>query len=141
MATRSKIAIENADGTVSAIYCHWDGYPQHNGMMLAEHYTNREKVQQLIDLGSISSLREYVFPEGEHSFERPESATTIAYHRDRGEDLVIEQYSSVDEYLKGDLEEYGYLFTADDEWIWVDGDYPPSDRVKYAKKCSEIESR
>jgi hypothetical protein len=141
MATRSKIAIENADGTVSAIYCHWDGYPQHNGMMLAENYTNREKVQQLIDLGSISSLREYVFPEGEHSFERPESATTIAYHRDRGEDLVIEQYSSVDEYLKGDLEEYGYLFTADDEWIWVDGDYSPSDRVKYSKKCSEIESR
>ena len=65
MATRSKIAIENADGTVTAVYCHWDGYPEGNGMILAEHYRHREKVQQLIDLGSISSLQEFVFPEGE----------------------------------------------------------------------------
>lgn len=141
MSTNSKIGIQNTDGTVSAIYCHWDGYPQHNGVMLTEHYKNREKVQQLINLGSISSLGKYVFPEGEHDFNKPEDGTTVAYHRDRGEDLIIEQYSSVEEYLKGDLREYGYLFTADNEWIWVDGDYSPSDRVKYAKKCSEIESK
>jgi hypothetical protein len=138
MATRSKIAIENSDGTVSAIYSHWDGYPSHNGVMLAEHYTNREKVQQLINLGSISSLGKYVFPEGKHDFNKPEDGTTVAYHRDRGESLTIETHSSVEAYLTSDVEEYGYLFTADGEWIWVDGDYTPSDRIKYAKKCSEI---
>jgi hypothetical protein len=26
MATRSRIAIENQDGTVTSIYCHFDGY-------------------------------------------------------------------------------------------------------------------
>jgi hypothetical protein len=26
MATRSRIAIENQDGTVQSIYCHFDGY-------------------------------------------------------------------------------------------------------------------
>ena len=27
MATRSLIAVQNADGTFLSIYCHWDGYP------------------------------------------------------------------------------------------------------------------
>jgi len=132
MATRSRIAIENSDGTVTSIYCHWDGSPKYNGAKLAEHYKNREKVQQLIDLGAISSLGHYVFPEGQHDFSNPEKDTTVAYHRDRGEDLMQSQHASVAEY------QYGYLFTKDDEWIWVDGEYSSSDRVKYAKKCSEI---
>ena len=138
MATRSRIAIENSDGTVTSIYCHWDGYPSYNGARRAEHYKNREKVQQLIDLGSISSLGLYVFPEGQHDFSKPEKDTTVAYHRDRGEELMQSQHVSVAEYLASDVEEYGYLFTKDDEWIWVDGEYSSSDRVKYAKKCSEI---
>jgi hypothetical protein len=137
MATRSRIAIENSDGTVTSIYCHWDGSPKYNGVKLAEHYKNREKVQQLIDLGAISSLGHYVFPEGQHDFSNPEKDTTVAYHRDRGEELMQSQHASVAEYLASDVEEYGYLFTKDDEWIWVDGEYSSSDRAKYAKKCSE----
>lgn len=31
MATRSRIGIENQDGTVTSVYCHWDGYPENNG--------------------------------------------------------------------------------------------------------------
>ena len=48
MATRSKIAIEDQDGTVRSIYCHWDGYPSHHGPILLEHYTTQEKVESLI---------------------------------------------------------------------------------------------
>ena len=40
MATRSTIALEFADGTVEQVYCHWDGYLAHNGLMLLEHYSN-----------------------------------------------------------------------------------------------------
>lgn len=138
MATRSKIAIENADGTVTAIYCHWDGYPEGNGMILAEHYRHREKVQQLIDLGSISSLQEFVFPEGEHSFEKPEEDVTVAYHRDRGEDMMQEHYASVEDYLTSDVEEWGYLFTTEDKWIYVNGSYSPLDRLSHIYNCSEI---
>jgi hypothetical protein len=138
MATRSKIAIENADGTVTAIYCHWDGYPEGNGKTLAENYQHREKVQQLIDLGSISSLHEFVFPEGEHSFDKPEDDVTVAYHRDRGEDLRKEQYDSVDDYLRSDVEEWGYLFTSEGKWIYVNGNYSPSDRVSHIYNCSAI---
>ena len=39
MATRSNTGIENENGRVSAIYCHWDGYPEHNGRILKEHYS------------------------------------------------------------------------------------------------------
>ena len=138
MATRSRIGIENADGTVTSIYCHWDGYPQGNGKTLAEHYQYREKVQQLIDLGSISSLHEFVFPEGVHDFSNPEQGVTVAYHRDRGEDFMQSQHASVDEYLTSDVEEWGYLYTLDGNWIYVNGDYSASDRLKYIKDCSEI---
>jgi len=30
MATRSNIGIVNEDGSVTGIYCHWDGYPENN---------------------------------------------------------------------------------------------------------------
>ena len=55
MATRNRIAIENQDGTVISIYCHWDGHIETNGKILFENY-DREKTEQLIALGNISSL-------------------------------------------------------------------------------------
>jgi hypothetical protein len=55
MATRSRIAIETQDGIIS-IYCHWDGHIETNGKILFENY-DREKTEQLIALGNISSLK------------------------------------------------------------------------------------
>lgn len=57
MATRSTIALEFADGTVGMVYCHWDGYLDHNGVILRDHYTDPFKLRELIDLGDLSSLR------------------------------------------------------------------------------------
>ena len=57
MGTRSRIGIELPDGQVRSVYCHWDGYPEHNGRILIQHYTQREDVEKLIAGGSISSLR------------------------------------------------------------------------------------
>ena len=81
MATRSKIAIEDQDGTVRSIYCHWDGYPSHHGPILLEHYTTQEKVESLIALGSISSLApETEIPEGvAHNFENATEGIVVAY--------------------------------------------------------------
>ena len=56
MSTRSRIGIEFENGTVASIYCHWDGYPDNNGVILLEHYQDVEKIKQLIELGDISSL-------------------------------------------------------------------------------------
>jgi len=56
MGTRSTIALEFADGTVQQVYCHWDGYLDHNGRILQDHYTDPFKLRDLIDLGDMSSL-------------------------------------------------------------------------------------
>ena len=118
MATRSRIGIENEDGTVSSIYCHWDGYPDHNGKILLSHYTEREKVEELIALGDISSLKPNVSPDSDHSFEKPQDDVTVAYHRDRGEDLNEGRIdASLEEFEKKDNEEYGYVLTKDNVWL------------------------
>jgi hypothetical protein len=51
MSTRSRIAIENQNGSVTSVYCHFDGYISGVGAVLQKHYTNRSKVEQLIALG------------------------------------------------------------------------------------------
>ena len=142
MATRSRIGIENEDGTVSSVYCHWDGYPSCNGKILVTHYTDREKVKELIALGSISSLKENVappelppdiigirmlkefkvLPKTTHTFDTPQDGVTIAYHRDRGEELQEARVDeSIEAYSESDYEEFGYVFTKDNEWLVVDG--------------------
>ena len=96
MGTRSMIAIQNPyNKTVRAVYCHWDGYLEHNGAILQKHYSNSPKVNNLIALGDISSLRPEI---GEkHAFSRLETPMddeaydklygnmTTYYGRDRGE--------------------------------------------------------
>lgn len=120
MATRSRIGIENEDGTVSSVYCHWDGYPSHNGDLLINHYSDREKVEELIALGSISSLRKNIAPApgSDHSFEKPQEDVTIVYHRDRGEDLDEGRIdASLEEFEKEDNEEYGYVLSKANVWL------------------------
>jgi hypothetical protein len=123
MATRSRIAIEYQDGTVRSIYCHWDGYPEHHAPILLEHYTTQEKVEQLIALGSISSLKPLVAPpEGvTHKFDDPFDNVTVAHHRDRKEPISIEVHGNVKEFANSDIEEYVYVFTAAGEWLFIDG--------------------
>jgi hypothetical protein len=56
MATRSTIALEMADGKVLQIYCHWDGYLEHNGKILLMSYSNPAKLEELVSRGDLSSL-------------------------------------------------------------------------------------
>jgi hypothetical protein len=106
MSTRSRIAIENQDGTVTSVYCHFDGYVKGVGKILFENY-NREKTEQLVALGNISELNE-------------STETTIAYCRDRGEDLNKTIYIDVEELFemnsRGGLD-YVYCLTKDNIWL------------------------
>jgi hypothetical protein len=96
MGTRSTIALEYADGTVEQVYCHWDGYLEHNGQILLKHYSNPFILRDLIDLGDISSLKSTIGTK--HAFSQFElRAEEVAgfklltenmctfYGRDRGE--------------------------------------------------------
>ncbi len=94
MGTRSRIGVMHGDN-VKSVYCHWDGYLEHNGAILQEHYDS-VKANQLVALGDLSSLRPNI---GEkHAFSQFElRAEEVAgfklltenmctfYGRDRGE--------------------------------------------------------
>lgn len=133
MGTRSRIGIEMPDHTVVSVYCHWDGYVEHNGRILVEHYLNREDVEELIDGGGISSLRtrqtwdnfsslrdengEYICDDEGYMMYENDREPQPLYYTERGEELDI-QHTSFDEFISGNLggEEYAYLYDLNDNW-------------------------
>lgn len=124
MGTRSTIALEFADGTVGQVYCHWDGYLEHNGKILQSYYTDPFKLRELIDLGDMSSLdNEVVIPEGQaHSFQVPLKGITTFYGRDRGETGVDAKYfKNFEDYrARHQYEEYEYILRTDGRWYVAD---------------------
>ena len=56
MGTRSRIGIQLKDDSILSIYQHWDGYPEWTGRILNSHYTDKEKVAELIDGGDCSCI-------------------------------------------------------------------------------------
>lgn len=91
MSTRSKIGILRKDNSVDYVYSHWDGYPEHNGVILIENYSNINKLNELIKNGDMSILAENIFPAPDkpHSFDVKEDRqedVCLFYNRDRGED-------------------------------------------------------
>jgi hypothetical protein len=41
----------------------------------------------------------------------------VAYHRDRGDNLVQKNLRNKNSYFESDIEEWGYLFTLEGEWL------------------------
>lgn len=118
MGTRSTIAIERADNTVEQVYCHWDGYIEHNGKILQEHYRDPVKLQQLIDEGDLSSLGQNIVPTLEHTFDKPQTGVCVFYGRDRGEaNTKKSTFADFDHYLADhELQEYEYILRKDGVW-------------------------
>lgn len=134
MSTNSTISILNDDGTVNSIYCHWDGHIESNGQMLKEHYTNVDKVKELIALGDISSLdKECSKPEG-HSFDNRIDGYTVAYHRDRDESwdrVKPEIFGSFEMFrLSANFQEFNYLYK-NGKWVVMVGDNRKNQWIEY----------
>lgn len=108
MATRSRIGILQKDGTVKSIYCHFDGYPSGVGETLMENYDTKEKIEELLNLGDLSSLGLDI-------------EDSIFYNRDREEDweqVKPANHINEEKFIKdaqGCWAEYAYLFK-EDEW-------------------------
>ena len=110
MATRSLIGIQLDEKTVKYSYCHWDGYVDNNGRILLESYRDKDKIIDLIQRGSFSSLRPLI--------------DDIEYYEEEVEnddmgniDVPINEYLSRNNYYG---EEYKYLYTLENEWIVYD---------------------
>ena len=112
MGTRSRIGIQLKDDSILSVYCHWDGYPEFNGVKLVEHFNSYDKASELIDGGDISALWTNV---GWNN----ETLDNLGplYYSSRGEDLAPRLDSDLCEYLSPDgSEEYHYLFT-NGQWV------------------------
>lgn len=94
MATRSCIALNKRD-VITAVYCHWDGYPDYVGRVLHSCYDDEDKIAELLEHGDISSLGE-------------DLESCVFYHRDRGEPLRTKTYGGVRPRRTA---------LADDEWL------------------------
>jgi len=125
MATRSAIAVKKANGTVQGVYCHWDGYPAHNGKILGDHY-DYNKALQLITLGNLSSLAPQIGEQ--HDFDARYNGGEVKedwcmfYHRDRGETRQDPKtFNTVGEFVdhyESSGAEYFYFIDTDGQW-WV----------------------
>ena len=114
MATRSLIGIKLGD-IVKTIYCHWDGYPEHNGQLLVNNYTSPSAVFDLLELGDLSALDET-------------PAKCTAYHRDRKEPWGMVEpreiaYDELDAVAKDYDAEYVYIYNDEFEWECYSLDY------------------
>lgn len=56
MSTRATIAFATSDGSYQATYLHFDGYPEHTGIILSQRYNSIERVSALIAGGDLRSL-------------------------------------------------------------------------------------
>ena len=111
MATRSYIGVRNTDASVDYIYCHFDGYPEHNGAILREHYSNINRVNELLNLGDLSVLGKFI---GEkQDFDKRVVGNCLAYGRDRGESNVSKKNSGYDELITNQNVDYVYIFDGD----------------------------
>jgi hypothetical protein len=128
MATRSNIAMKTAEGKIVSVYCHWDGYVANNGKILLENYTDIDKIEALVALGSISSLGTAIGDKqdfDDRSTQKDE--WTLFYSRDRGEQLSIQEYDDIPSWIN-DMEEYAYLWNGQE---WLVNDHGATDAQGY----------
>jgi len=131
MGTHSRIGVMHGD-KVKSVYCHWDGYLEHNGQVLEQYYDSA-KANNLVALGDMSTLRPQI---GEkHAFSQfdlpPEEVEAYKeltrdwctfYGRDRGEVSVWKVANTFEEFLDqadGCGAEFYYIMK---DGVWYCGD-------------------
>ncbi len=110
MATRSTIGIKSEDGTVTAIYCHWDGYPAGVGLGLIDNYNSKAQAEALIALGGFSSLME--------TLEQTKGGVYMDAHYKPQE--PARTFTGVQDWLDNfnQGEEYAYLYEEGKGWVY-----------------------
>ena len=92
MGTRSNIAYQKEDESVVVMYCHYDGYLDHNGRMLLEYYNNEARARALVDNGYASSLSPTLedINEGRANMDEPKTYRSLGNYMRNVDTLFIE---------------------------------------------------
>lgn len=118
MGTHCMIGVLNEDDTVTAIYCHNDGYPGYTGQILHLHYTDLAKIEELMKLGDLSVIGSKIGKKHPFGSQDPEHQDwCISYSRDRGEKgTAAKTYEDEIDYRVSSIEaQYMYLYQND---VW-----------------------
>ena len=138
MGTRSAIGVIHGD-KAKVVYCHWDGYLEHNGRILMDHYDSA-KANHLVALGNISSLDKNIeIPEGvEHTFDKAAPGVTTFYSRDRGEEgnEYTVCFSDAEMYDHFDWCEYFYIMR---DGVWYVSQGPGTEWRELAVALAELD--
>ena len=129
MSTNARIGIENADGSITTSYHHWDGYPAGLGFNLVKNWNDPELLAGAVALGDASHWADTIgeqidfdqFPRGDNYY-----AQNVYYGRDRGETGVEAiTYKTYEVFEKSFLrntpcgEEYAYILRLDGTWTQI----------------------
>ena len=116
MSTGSLIGKVLPGGGIRYIYCHWDGHPENNGVILHNHFTDDAKIEKLLDLGDVSSLAPELGEEP-HDFNNPPQGVCNFYGRDRKETgCEAKNVSTLNMYMRRSDN-----YRAEWVYIWMDG--------------------
>tara|TARA_B100000131_G_C17851229_1_gene506027 strand:- start:168 stop:629 length:462 start_codon:yes stop_codon:yes gene_type:complete len=129
--TRWNVGIESPNGKVTAVYGHYDGYPEYVGKLLKQYYRNPSVIKQLIKLGKqgISTLGKKIGKK--HAFDMPydekeKLGYTTFYGRDRGDSgNMTTTFKNIndfgDTFMKSGGAEFGYVWsTKENKWYMFD---------------------
>lgn len=138
MGTRSAIGVMHGD-KAKVVYCHWDGYLEHNGRILFEHYDSA-KANHLVALGGISSLNQNIeIPEGvEHTFNKPAKGITVFYGRDRGEENNEYRVCFDDQSMYNEFPWCEYFYIMKDG-VWYVSEGPDADWRELSVALAELD--
>ena len=134
MSTHASITLKTKDNKYKSVYLHHDGYISDAGEKLKNYYNTYEKVDQLLNLGNLSSLGEnpidepklwdmdYYFEMMKNSPKKIDYACrTYKGRGDTDEDAIV-----VDDLKDIPFQEYEYLFE-NGKWYLLDG----TDKVEF----------
>ncbi len=134
MSTRSLICMKLKDDQYKAIYCHSDGYLTFNGAMLYDHYQDKNKIEELLNLGHISCLGSIVNPDPRfpHDFDysKRQDDVVVAYGRDRGDKKQEAHICSLQDLKDWDWIEYIYIFNDKGKWEYAHYPFDEFEDVK-----------
>ena len=122
MSTRSTIALEFADGTVSQVYCHFDGYLSGVGAELQADYMDPFELKELIEGGDMSCIG--------------------SPYTERGEELYVRRFADFADYQRnGQDEEYDYILRqVDGKAVWFVRCYATDGKWVTLAEAAEFEA-
>lgn len=148
MSTRSRIGIQNEDGTITSIYCHHDGYIDYVGKCLVDFYPDEPTIRKLMELGDMSSIGTTP-TDNPNAWKNPNSSGLFNgswqeqyrklhpedmcdTYKSRGEDCPAVNHKDVESYQKYSRDcwgEYTYLYK-DGDWYVLEYDDATLRKVK-----------